>query len=417
MQQIQDGFTIRTISTPDIQSPLPSRYWQSDDTKLLLSPYNNADPGEQHYIELAGPRPKIAYSPPHTRAAIVTCGGLCPGLNDVIRGVVMVLWHRYGVRSIMGIRYGYSGMRLQSKHPMQALTPDIVEDIHVDGGTILGTSRGRQSMEEMCAFLQHHNIDLLFTIGGDGTQSGALELSKMLRKRGQNTSVVGIPKTIDNDILFTDETFGFATAVSIAQNVISGVHMEAKALDNGIGLVKLMGRDSGFIAAAATLASSDVNLVLVPEIQFSLEKLKMFFKQRFSNKNHAVIVVAEGARPTDISSKDIQEPFDIGLWLKDQIPATLQEVGIASSLKYIDPSYIIRSAPANAYDSSYCFQLAASAAHAAMAGKTELIVSRLHNHFVHIPMHQATTHRKKIDPAATFWRSVLDNTGQPDYLG
>jgi 6-phosphofructokinase 1 len=372
-------------------------------------------------LEKAGPREKLFFNPDTTRAALVTCGGICPGLNDVIRATLMVLWYRYGVRTVFGFRYGFRGLIASFNHEPMVLTPEVVEDIHKDGGTILGTSRGPQDPAIMVDFLAERKIDILFTIGGDGTQRGGLAITREIKKRGLAISVIGIPKTIDNDILFTERTFGFETAVAMSQIPIAGAHMEAKGVENGIGIVKLMGRESGFIATYATLASSDVNLVLIPEIPFSLEKVCAYLKERITRKRHAVIVVAEGAGQEYVPTEGFDESGnkklgDIGLFLKKEIQDYLRNQGIPTTVKYIDPSYIIRSAPTTPDDSVLCFQLAENAVHAAMSGRTGMVVGIWNGHFVHIPIPLSVKERKKVDTASLLWQSVLDNTGQPRNL-
>ena len=372
-------------------------------------------------LEQAGPRRKIFFDPANVRAGIITCGGLCPGLNDVIRALTMVLWYRYGVKDIKGFRYGYEGIVSSYNHLPVVLTPEIVEDIHQDGGTILGTSRGNQDPSKIVDFLVEHGINILFTIGGDGTQKGALAIAGEARRRDFRIAVIGIPKTIDNDISYTERTFGFETAVAMSKIPITSAHMEAKGVRNGIGLVKLMGRDSGFVAAYATLASSDVNIVLVPEAPFSLEKLFAFLENRMERKSHAVIVVAEGAGqdlvPVEgIDASGNKKLGDIGIFLKKAISEHFAGIQTAVNVRYIDPSYMIRSAPANPDDSVFCFRLAENAVHAALAGKTAMVIGLWNGHFVHVPMERATQTRKKIDPAGALWQSVLDNTGQPSLI-
>ena len=372
-------------------------------------------------LEKAGPREKLFFNPDTSRAALVTCGGICPGLNDVIRATLMVLWYRYGVRAVFGLRYGFKGLIASFNHEPMVLTPEVVEDIHKDGGTILGTSRGPQDPVLMVDFLVERNIDILFTIGGDGTQRGGLAIAREIKERGLAISVIGIPKTIDNDISFTERTFGFETAVAMSQVPITGAHMEAKGVENGIGIVKLMGRESGFIATYATLASSDVNLVLIPEIPFSLEKVCAYLKERIIRKRHAVIVVAEGAGQEHVLTEGFDESGnkklgDIGLFLKKAIKDYFKNQGIPTTVKYIDPSYIIRSAPATPDDSVLCFQLAENAVHAAMSGRTGMVVGIWNGHFVHIPIPLSVKERKKVDTASLLWQSVLDNTGQPRNL-
>jgi 6-phosphofructokinase 1 len=419
-----EEFTIKRIGKCTINSPLDSGVFIDDSQGVLIDATLSSFQEDQltpSVLEKAGPREKIFFTPAITRVALVTCGGLCPGLNDVIRALVMVLWYRYGVKGIIGYRYGYEGIISSFNHKPIVLTPGVVEDIHKDGGTILGTSRGPQDPALMVDFLSKRKINILFTIGGDGTQRGALAINREIEKRGLAISVIGIPKTIDNDISFTERTFGFETAVAMSQAPINGAHMEAKGVKNGIGIVKLMGRESGFIAVHATLASSDVNLVLIPEMCFSLKKVCSYLEKRMRKKRHAVIVVAEGAgqeyvphEGTDASGN--KKLGDIGLFLKTEIIKHFTNQAIPVSVKYIDPSYTIRGAPATPDDSVLCFQLSENAVHAAMSGRTGMVVGIWNGHFVHIPMKISVKGRKQIDTSGLLWQSVLDNTGQPRNL-
>ncbi|MFQ5686506.1 MAG: ATP-dependent 6-phosphofructokinase [Candidatus Scalindua sp.] len=374
-------------------------------------------------IEKAGPREKIYFEPAKVNAGVVTCGGLCPGLNDVIRAIVMTLWYRYGIKRISGFRYGYRGFLSRFNLPVMELTPDVVTNIHSLGGTILGASRGYgDCVEEIVDFLERMNINMLFTIGGDGTQKGALDISEETKKRGLKISVIGIPKTIDNDLSFVQKSFGFQTAVSRAVEAVGCAHVEAHDAINGIGIVKVMGRESGFIAAHTAMALNDVNYVLIPEVRFDLEGengLLANLERRLKQRNHAVILVAEGAgqeymkdyRASDASGN--VQLNDIGIYLKERISEYFKKNGMEINLKYIDPSYMIRSAPANSNDSTYCARLGAHSVHAAMAGKTGMIVSLIHSQFVHVPIRLAISGRKRIDPHKELWRDVTEATGQP----
>ncbi len=376
-------------------------------------------------FERAGPREKIYFDPANTKAAIVTCGGLCPGLNDVIRAIVHELYFMYGVRRVKGIRNGFAGLNPVNRLPMINLTPDVVRDIHQDGGTILGSSRGPQPIGVMVDTLVREEIRILFAIGGDGTLRGAQEIYEEIRKRGLKIGVVGIPKTIDNDISFVSRSFGFDTAVTAAVESLRCAHVEASGHQNGVGIVKLMGRHSGFIASNAALATGDVNFVLVPEVPFELEGaggLLQTLEKRLAERGHAVIVVAEGAGQDLCVARDAQDASgnvklgDIGILLKQRISLHFAARDIPFTVKYIDPSYIIRSVPANPNDCIFCLFLGQHAAHAAMAGKTGCLVSNWNNKFVHIPIETAVRKRKHVDPHGTLWLSVLEATGQPELM-
>ncbi|NMC40561.1 MAG: ATP-dependent 6-phosphofructokinase [Bacteroidales bacterium] len=377
-------------------------------------------------FEKAGPRDHIFFEPAKTKVGIVTCGGLCPGLNNVIRSLVFELYYRYGVTRILGIKYGFEGLVAKYNHPVLELTPQIVSNIHLSGGSFLGSSRGNQDVGQIVDTLEILNINILFCIGGDGTLRGAHAIHEEISKRNLKIAVAGIPKTIDNDINFIEKSFGFETAFSIANDIIRNAHNEASGAYNGIALVKLMGRDSGFIAAHAALAIQEVNFVLIPEMSFDLYGQRGFLKilrKRLEERHHAVIVVAEGAGQ-DFFDKSEQvkdasgniKHKDIGVYLKEKIAEEFTEKGFPFSIRYIDPSYIIRSAPANPNDSKFCNLLAQNAVHAAMAGKTDFVVGYWSNLFTLIPIPLATSQRKKIDINDELWWHVLEATGQPSSM-
>jgi 6-phosphofructokinase 1 len=372
-------------------------------------------------FELAGPRNRVFFDAARARAGIVTCGGLCPGLNNVIRGLVLELWFGYGVKRITGFRYGYEGMIARGKTP-ESLTPETVSRIHHQGGTILGSSRGSQEPARLVDSLEALGLDMLFVIGGDGTIRGAMQIAAEVERRGLQIGVVGVPKTIDNDIHFIDRSFGFESAYSASVDVIRAARVEATGARDGIGLVKLMGRHSGFVACNAALASTDVDLVLIPEVPMQLEGdhgVLSYIDRVLDRQGHAVIVVAEGAAQdlTDggkgADKSGNTKLGDVGVFLRDRITQHFKEEARDVTLKYIDPSYAIRSVPASPSDSVYCWNMARNAVHAAMAGNTEMLIGRWHGRFVHVPMPLATRNRKQVDPGDDVWTSVIEATGQP----
>ena len=437
MSDVYD-FSIDELGKRNIKSPIVMSTTKGDlvadyvtDEEFIR--YNvDAKPGVQqplkkpHLLERAGPRETIYFTPAHVHAGIVTCGGLCPGINDVIRAVVRSLWEGYGVRRISGIQYGYKGFLPDFQFDTRILNPDVVDDIHKLGGTFLGSSRGGgDQTARIVDAMEKLNLNMLFTIGGDGTQKGSLEIAEEIDRRKLKISVVGIPKTVDNDFAIIQKSFGFDTAVDKAVSVVTAAHMEAHSAINGIGLVKLMGRESGFIALHTALASHEVNFVLIPEVPFNLEGyngLLAHLEQRLKKSNHAVIVVAEGAMQEQLLTEKKYDASgnlkmaDVGVYLKDRINKHFAEKKIDVSLKYIDPSYIIRSAPANPVDSIYCSRLGIAAVHAAMAGKTKLIIGLVNNEYVHIPTREVISRRNMVDPESTLWRDTLEATHQPPLM-
>jgi len=377
-------------------------------------------------FELAGPRKNIYFDPSKLRCALVTCGGLCPGLNDVIRSIAMALFYGYGVRNIFGIRYGLQGFIPKYGHDIMELTPEVVANILEMGGSILGSSRGPQPIDEIVDSLERMNVGLLFMIGGDGTLMAATRIADAISERGLKIGVVCIPKTIDNDIHLVSRSFGFDTAVDVATQAIISAHSEAEGYPNGVGLIKLMGRHSGFIAATAALAQQDVNFVLIPEVDFNLEGPSGFLsalEQRLEKRRHAVIVVAEGAGQKYFKDSDNEKDEsgnvrlkDIGIYLKDKISDYFEKKNISVSIKYIDPSYMIRSLPANANDHVFCSFLGRDAVHAGMAGKTKLLIGYWNNSFVHVPLSASAGKRKQVNMHGKLWHSVLEATGQGSFL-
>jgi 6-phosphofructokinase 1 len=408
--------------------PSSNSFFVSDELRVRYNCYMDSEHFENiHNIksfEAAGPREKIYFDPAKISCAVVTCGGLSPGLNNVIRAIVMESYYRYGVRSILGIRYGYGGLNSKINTPVE-LTPQKVRDIHMDGGTILGSSRGgTEDMEMLVDRLEELGVSILYAIGGDGTLKGAHKLAEIIQKRARKISIIGVPKTIDNDISYIQRTFGFESAVSKAVDAIYSAHIEAEGAENGIGLVKLMGRHSGFIAANAALAMNDVNFLLVPEVDFDLYGERGFLyylEDRLKRRNHAVICVAEGAgqnlladsehKEFDASGNTVLE--DIGLYLRDKIKVYFSSKKIKVNLKYIDPSYMIRSTPANSNDAIFCAMLGQFAVHAGMTGKTDMLIGIWNNVYTHVPIELVISERKRIDPNSRFWYNVMAATGQP----
>lgn len=433
-------FTVKKLGECKIKSPLRLSNVKGDgiydfveDSERVL--YSSSFTEVEHCIkngqplasfEKPGPKECIYFEPAKTKVAIVTCGGLCPGLNNVIRGVVTHLWRQYGVTNIVGIQYGFAGLNPENKIPFINLDPDLVDDIHKDGGSMLGSSRGDQPADVIVDTLERNNINILFCVGGDGTLRGAHTIYEEIARRNLKIVIAGIPKTIDNDISYIEKSFGFESAFAAAQSIILNSHYEAKGAQNGVALIKLMGRDSGFIAANVALAVPDVNFCLIPELDFNLVNDETghgflnFLEKRLERKKHAVVVVAEGAgqnlfdvkeQKRDASGNVLHE--DIGVYLKNEMIDYFKKKQIPINVKYIDPSYIIRSIPANANDSKFCEQLTQNAVHAAMAGRTDFVVGNWNDSFTLLPIDVATSQRKMVNLEGELWWSVVEATGQP----
>jgi 6-phosphofructokinase 1 len=426
---------ITSLGECKIPSPVTKRAQGSndisfvaDEDRILIDVNFNrackhlAEGPEPPSYELAGPRRHIFFDPSKLKCALVTCGGLCPGLNDIIRSIVLELHYGYGVRNIFGVRYGLRGFISRYGYDMMEFTPSAVVNIHERGGVVIGSSRGPQDIDEIADSLERLNIGILFMIGGGGTLQAATSLADTVIRRGLKICIVGVPKTIDNDIYMVSRSFGFDTAVDVSTRAIVSASNEAEGYPYGIGLIRLMGRHSGFIAATATLAQQDVNFVLIPEVDFDLDGpngLLASLEKRLADRGHAVIVAAEGAgqkffanEPKELDLSGNVKLKDIGLFLKQKISSYFEGRGIQISIKYIDPSYMIRSLPANANDRVFCNFLGRNAVHAGMAGKTDLLIGNWNNHFVHVPMKLLAGKRKHVDPKGMLWRSALEATGQ-----
>jgi len=414
--------SITTLGEP--RFAFPQRHTVSDRARVSSQLIRDPDvpPTDELLFELAGPRDRLFFDPKKTRAGIVTCGGLCPGLNNVIRSLFLELHHGYGVEEVFGFRGGYQGLDPTRGSEPIVLTPGFVHEIHKHGGTVLGTSRGPVDVGVAVDHLIRRGVNMLFTIGGDGTQRGGNALFQEARRRGHALAVVGIPKTIDNDVAFVSRSFGYLTATEQAAKVLHCAHTEAHSVHNGIALVKLMGRHAGFIAAGATVASQDVNFTLVPEVPLQLDGkdgLLAALKRRILQRAHALIVVAEGAGQAVLAASGEERDAsgniklrDIGPFLRERIEKYFETEGIAVTLRYFDPSYLIRSVPADAEDSALCDFFARNAVHAAMAGKTGLVIGLLHDTFIHVPIELLVSQKKRLDLNGPLWRAALAATGQ-----
>lgn len=436
------NLSVQTLGKPRFESPLQLSTIDGDyianfvtDSERVL--YHNRLEDVQQCLqngnelisfEAAGPRKEIYFNPTDVTAAIVTCGGLCPGLNDVIRGLVLALHYLYGVKNVLGIQFGYKGLVEKSMLSPIQLTPENVEDIANRGGTFLGSSRGPQEPEAMVDYMVRNKINLLFTIGGDGTQRGSVAIADEVKRRELDIAVIGIPKTIDNDISLVERSFGFNTASSVAAEVLQSAHAEAEGAYNGIAIVKLMGRQSGFLTCTASIATGEANFTLIPEVPFDLDPPNGFLhalEQRLLKRHHALVVVAEGAGQEFLEAdaeslgKDASGNIklaDIGVYLRNKVDAYFKKREIEARVRYIDPSYYVRSTAAIATDKMYCLQLAQNAVHAGMSGRTAMLVGRWNSSFTNVPIEAAVSQRKVVDPESDLWLSVMQTTGQPKWM-
>ncbi|MGF1464747.1 MAG: ATP-dependent 6-phosphofructokinase [Sandaracinaceae bacterium] len=425
----QDLLTVDSLGPPRFDSTLGARTTFVDESqgiRAVLEVRDGAPDGHDVHFLKGGPRAKLFFDPRATTAALVTCGGLSPGLNDVIRSATHALRFNYGVPRVLGARDGFRGLSPDLGIEPIELTPSAVQDIHYLGGTFLGSSRGSQDVGRMVDFLTERQIDILLCVGGDGTQRGAHAIAHEVRRRGLAKAIIGVPKTIDNDIPFVETSFGYATALEKASEVIRAAHAEARGAPNGIAVVKVMGRDSGFIAASAAVVSKETNFVLIPEFPFPLEGDKGFLpalERRIRERQHAVIVVAEGAgqdlfddgeRERDASGNVLHK--DIGVFLRDRIRTYFRERDLEATVKYLDPSYLIRSIPTNAWDAYLSDRMARQAVHAGMAGKTDVMVGMVNGRMIYVPLGTVTRQaRRRVERRSPLWSSVVLGTGQPDW--
>jgi 6-phosphofructokinase 1 len=425
----QKDFEVDRLGEEQFDSPIPLTCYTKDpiDRRVLFNNLvhsNNKLPAKEILsFERPAPKKKIFFDSSKINVGIVTCGGLCPGLNDVIRSICYSSLDSYGVKNVYGFRYGYQGLTNEHNHSAIRLDAKAIDNIHEHGGTILGSSRGEQSIEDMVDTLVKFNISILFVIGGDGTQRGSARMVTEVTKRKLDISIIGIPKTIDNDLPFIYQTFGFNTAVEEACKAIDTAHVEAKGAKGGIGLVKLMGRSAGHIAANATLASGNVNICLIPEEPFTMESLLTRIENRLSRKDHLVLVVAEGAGQELMVNKKGKKEYDksgnvkfmdIGNFLKGEIGSYLKKQKVEHTIKYIDPSYMIRSTPASAADSSFCLRLGSYATHAGMSGRTNCLVGHWNHHFTLVPLSLVQGQEKRVDIQGALWQSVREITVNSD---
>ena len=386
----------------------------------------------------AGPRRMLFHEPQSVRAVVVTSGGLAPGLNCVVHGIVTRHWNTYGVNAarrggIFGIYDGFVGLynKPLDKTPA-SLRPEITEPWLDRGGSMLGARRFHEQelgelADQITANLALNDINILYVIGGDGSLKVAHEIAQ--RAKARNISVVGIPKTMDNDVLWVWQSFGFNTAVQKAAEVVNTMHAEAESTRR-VGLIELFGAESGFVAANATLASGHVDLVLVPEIFLALcpqqceallDRFIEYLSQTVRSKEraHAIVVLAEGVgelfkqRQVKLGGQPVSGKNFAGE-LRDFLQGGLKDpLGRVVDVFVNQPRHNIRAVPANAYDQIYCARLGALAVDNALAGYTDVMVSQWLTEYVLVPLELVALGKKSIPPGGMFWKQVVSSTGQP----
>jgi 6-phosphofructokinase 1 len=424
----QRDFEVRRLPNAPFNTPIADREFLSDDQKYIMYDpiVHGVDLSGRHAMSLSPFRMLLAqasehlhFDPKQTTVGVVTCGGLCPGLNDVVRGITYMCRRSYDVKRVVGFRYGYWGLSAAGRDTAIDLDTNRVHTIHRRGGTFLGSSRGPQDPKEMVDTLQQLGVNILFTIGGDGTQRGASKIVEEVTKRKLNIAVVGIPKTIDNDLSFSHRTFGYITAVEHATLAIRAAYAEAGSHPFGVGIVKVMGRHSGFIAAEAAIASQLANICLIPENVVTKETFFNLLECRFRTNDCVVICVAEGFGQDWMDTKDCgtdasgnKKLGDIGTYMRDLVTSWMKKHPTANigTVKLIDPSYMIRAVPANTSDASFCVHLATLAVHEAFRGTTDAIIVNWYRNFTVIPIKLATSLRKVVDLHGDLWRQVREVT-------
>lgn len=327
---------------------------------------------------------------------VLTGGGDCPGLNAVIRAV-----ERAGIKydfGTLGIRNGWQGLIDGDVEP---LTDFSVSGILPKGGTILGTSRTNplknpSDFQKIKANIKKYGIHALVVIGGDGTLSAARDVAK------QGISVVGIPKTIDNDICGTDMTFGFDTAVSTVTEAIDRLHTTAES-HHRIIVVEVMGRNVGWIAVTAGIAGG-ADEILIPEVHFTMDGVCKKLKDRYdAGKKFSIVVIAEGAHEKDLGLPSVPENerdecghekfVGVGNILGKELERRL---GIETRVTIL--GHVQRGGSPTAYDRVLATRFGVAAVQLVHAGDFGKMVALQGNRITSITLESAVNQLKTVDP-------------------
>ena len=390
-----------------------------DDTLGVAKRRSAGTPAELPAFNPGGPREKLYFEPSTVTAAIVTCGGLCPGLNNVVRALVLQLANAYGVKSILGFRNGYSGLT-DTSAPL-ALTPELVRDIHNRGGTILGTSRGGQEPAAMVDTLARHRVDMLFVIGGDGSLRGAQKIAAKpppatAARRGGHPEDHRQRHSVDRPELRLPDRVRPRRRVDPRRAHRGRVHRRRRGTGQADGPAQRLHRLLCDTRQPRSRLRPDPRSLLparqLPALPAQARR-SAGARSRGRRRGRRAGAVPRSAE-TDASGN--ARLGDIGALLRERVTAHFAQHGTPLSLRYVDPGYAIRSVPANAFDAVYCARLAQAAVHAGMAGFTSMVVARWHGRFIHLPIALATATRNQVDPHGDLWMSVLEATGQPKHL-
>lgn len=381
----------------------------------------------------AGPRKELCFDPHRVKAAVVTTGGLAPGLNSVVHSIVDRHFNTYELNetlggAVYGIYDGFRGLRDCASNST-TLNPKVTLDWLRQGGSNLGSIRFRDPqgekhlVDEIAKSITQMAIDILYVIGGDGSQLIAHKVAQAV----PSISVLGVPKTMDNDVLWVRESFGFDTTVEQATHAINALHFEAQSTRR-VGLLQFFGAESGFVAANAALASGQVDLVLIPEAfnNLSDEQLQHYWKmllghlddrvKRQAHMPHAIVVVAEGVETALVQQKSrkLGRKGDFLELLKQDIAGKVRDRrGRCLEIFVNEPRHYIRSGAANAHDQIFCERLGALAVDNGLAGYTNCMVSHWLTEYVLVPLELVVQGQKSIQTSGMFWRQVETSTGQP----
>jgi 6-phosphofructokinase 1 len=446
----------------------------------------------------AGPRNMLRFPGHHKKllkVGVLVSGGIAPGINAVISGIVQrhVLYHtpqitdlrvpgktpRSYTLQVFGFRNGFAGLLAgddvtvlyDSDSPDEKLRAHL-RRIANRGGSEIGTSRyddllstadpdkREKDLDQVAENLANRHFDILYVIGGDGSMRAAHATWKRSRDNGKSLSVIGVPKTMDNDILWVWQSFGFLSAVEKAREALQQLHTEATS-NPRLCVVQLFGSDSGFVVSHAALASGVCDAALIPEVPFTMKKLADYITERLSKRfrpgaggqsPYGMIVMAETAVPQDAEDYLSDPEVDLdenekaaiqafvskGCRVHGQTPDELRTGGLKVVSRVLqkriremkvddaywadfrvftnEPRHLLRAIPPSASDVAFGQRLGVLAVDNAMAGYTDFMISQWMTEYVLVPLDLVVLGRKRVPPNGIFWKSVVASTGQPPEL-